>query len=314
MFSATEVLYLLIMGYVITELYLDCSLGYSNNCQVQGLCIFQISHVLSIFLKVSLLYIAERLVQPRYKRIAESIGESFGNIYLITFIPYLYYWASKKYEPIPNLDTITVENPDKDPVSVELIFNGKHSEYLKCEMPASQAYGEIYFLMYILMFIAIVVILAVIAMAMALKTHRQGAFKRKMDKLLTNAYLDPNALANFYEQNKTSIAGMKLTQQEIIVFKDQFEREFKHVKRQDYNQCVICFSDLEPEEKCISFPGCGHNYHFQCLECWLDKGKTNCPVCKTEFRDNFAVEISKKMETEFIKVSKSQEELQHENK
>jgi hypothetical protein len=79
-------------------------------------------------------------------------------------------------------------------------------------MPASQAYGEIYFLMYILMFIAIVVILAVIAMAMALKTHRQGAFKRKMDKLLTNAYLDPNALANFYEQNKTSIAGMKLTQ------------------------------------------------------------------------------------------------------
>lgn len=76
-----------------------------------------------------------------------------------------------------------------------------------------------------------------------------------------------------------------------------------HCRRQDFNQCVVCFDDLNPEEKCIAFPGCNHNYHFQCLNLWFQKSKTMCPVCKTEFRDEFADAIIQKMQTGFIKVT-----------
>ena len=99
------------------------------------------------------------------------------------------------------------------------------------------------------------------------------------------------------------MSKMPLTPTEIQVFQDQFEAPFKFSRRQDFNQCVVCFDDLDSEEKCIAFPGCGHNYHFQCLNLWFQKKKTNCPVCKTEFRDEFADAIIQKMETGFIKVT-----------
>lgn len=48
------------------------------------------------------------------------------------------------------------------------------------------------------------------------------------------------------------------------------------------DDCSIC---LEP---CASFgavgrlPVCGHAFHRSCIERWLERGATSCPVCRTE--------------------------------
>ena len=133
--------------------------------------------------------------------------------------------------------------------------------------------------------------------------RRKNQFGKTLEKILSEAYLDPVPLKNFYQKHKEKLDNTNLFDSEIRVYKDQFECAFEFNKRQDYNQCVICFDDLAPEEKCVPFPGCGHNFHFACLNLWFEKKKNQCPVCKGHFRVHFADDLCQKIKTGFIKVS-----------
>lgn len=55
--------------------------------------------------------------------------------------------------------------------------------------------------------------------------------------------------------------------------------------------CSVCQTNLIDEEgeeqECIivSLPRCQHRFHHDCLEEWLLKSSTQCPVCRTEVLD-----------------------------
>lgn len=169
------------------------------------------------------------------------------------------------------------------------------------------SYGEMYFAIYGILLIAIVLLIFGMMVGKIWTEHTKDKFNKELKRILINAYMEPEPLKNFYFKHKASLQGMNLFKTELTVFRDQFECKFENSPRKDYNQCIICFSDLENEDKCIGFPGCGHNYHFDCLNEWLSNAKkTKCPICKAEFRDGFADDLCKKMEKSFMRVSEDQ--------
>ena len=43
--------------------------------------------------------------------------------------------------------------------------------------------------------------------------------------------------------------------------------------------CSICFASLEPGAYVLTLPGCGHEFHYNCVRAWLKKNPT-CPCCR----------------------------------
>ncbi|CAA3010627.1 RING-H2 finger ATL16-like [Olea europaea subsp. europaea] len=47
-----------------------------------------------------------------------------------------------------------------------------------------------------------------------------------------------------------------------------------------YTDCVVCLNEFQEDEKLRIIPNCGHVFHIDCLDIWLQKN-TNCPLCRT---------------------------------
>lgn len=48
-------------------------------------------------------------------------------------------------------------------------------------------------------------------------------------------------------------------------------------------ECVVCMADLDPKDrKNTVVTPCGHLFHPQCLQQWIDFGKMECPLCRRE--------------------------------
>ena len=43
--------------------------------------------------------------------------------------------------------------------------------------------------------------------------------------------------------------------------------------------CPTCWDSIDAESQVVSTP-CGHVFHSDCIETWIDKGKKNCPQCR----------------------------------
>lgn len=43
--------------------------------------------------------------------------------------------------------------------------------------------------------------------------------------------------------------------------------------------CCVCMCELEQDETGIALPGCGHEFHEDCVLQWLER-RVNCPICK----------------------------------
>ena len=46
--------------------------------------------------------------------------------------------------------------------------------------------------------------------------------------------------------------------------------------------CPTCWDSIDAESQVVSTP-CGHVFHSDCIETWIDKGKKNCPQCRKKF-------------------------------
>ena len=57
-------------------------------------------------------------------------------------------------------------------------------------------------------------------------------------------------------------------------------KPFRKVLFDDNLKCIICMDDFEENEK-VKQLGCGHIFHGECIDKWLEKQK-NCPFCKAE--------------------------------
>lgn len=44
--------------------------------------------------------------------------------------------------------------------------------------------------------------------------------------------------------------------------------------------CTICLGDLVAKEEVRVLPKCGHFYHKACIDAWLCRRSTRCPVCR----------------------------------
>ncbi|KAJ0987513.1 hypothetical protein J5N97_005869 [Dioscorea zingiberensis] len=49
---------------------------------------------------------------------------------------------------------------------------------------------------------------------------------------------------------------------------------------QDGEVCVICLEEYEDGEKVRSLPTCRHMFHQECIDPWLVKSSSFCPVCR----------------------------------
>ena len=48
-------------------------------------------------------------------------------------------------------------------------------------------------------------------------------------------------------------------------------------------ECVVCMAELDPNDrKNTVVTPCGHLFHPQCLQQWIDFGKMECPLCRRE--------------------------------
>ncbi|OIT30678.1 ring-h2 finger protein atl16 [Nicotiana attenuata] len=45
-------------------------------------------------------------------------------------------------------------------------------------------------------------------------------------------------------------------------------------------ECVVCLNDFQDNEKLRKIPNCGHVFHIDCIDVWL-QNNANCPLCRT---------------------------------
>ncbi|CAN8295658.1 unnamed protein product [Cochlearia groenlandica] len=58
----------------------------------------------------------------------------------------------------------------------------------------------------------------------------------------------------------------------------------RNVEEEDQNkssqECSVCLSEFEEDEKLRIIPNCCHMFHIDCIDIWL-QGNANCPLCRT---------------------------------
>lgn len=45
-------------------------------------------------------------------------------------------------------------------------------------------------------------------------------------------------------------------------------------------ECAVCLNEFQEEEKLRAMPNCGHVFHIDCIDIWL-QNNANCPLCRT---------------------------------
>ncbi|GKV08393.1 hypothetical protein SLEP1_g20025 [Rubroshorea leprosula] len=63
-------------------------------------------------------------------------------------------------------------------------------------------------------------------------------------------------------------------------------------------ECVICLSSFEDKDVGRQLPKCGHGFHVQCIDMWL-QSHSNCPICRAPLatESRFSTEVSSLEET-----------------
>lgn len=52
-----------------------------------------------------------------------------------------------------------------------------------------------------------------------------------------------------------------------------------HELRRSCDECAICLEDFQVGQLCQVFPVCGHIFHSECIDHWLER-KLTCPICR----------------------------------
>ncbi|EXB40454.1 RING-H2 finger protein ATL18 [Morus notabilis] len=50
--------------------------------------------------------------------------------------------------------------------------------------------------------------------------------------------------------------------------------------------CSICLAEFEEQDVVSQLSKCGHVFHMNCIEKWLDCNQFTCPLCRSSFLDN----------------------------
>lgn len=55
-------------------------------------------------------------------------------------------------------------------------------------------------------------------------------------------------------------------------------------KLQFTRRCTVCIAEYQPEDTLRILPFCGHSFHANCIDIWLQQHST-CPVCRVSLRE-----------------------------
>ena len=77
------------------------------------------------------------------------------------------------------------------------------------------------------------------------------------------------------KENKKSKSKNKLS----INKQEQFAIN-KIINNNNNETCIICFEKINFQDR--HFLHCGHCYHCNCINTWIDLGKYECPICKQD--------------------------------
>lgn len=59
------------------------------------------------------------------------------------------------------------------------------------------------------------------------------------------------------------------------------KREKEGPERENsFVECAVCLSEFQEQEKLRVIPNCGHLFHIDCIDVWL-QNNANCPLCRT---------------------------------
>lgn len=70
----------------------------------------------------------------------------------------------------------------------------------------------------------------------------------------------------------------------ILEFKKKKDEALR--RKRDDQECAVCLNEFEEDEKIRLIPFCGHFFHVDCIDVWL-QNNASCPVCRTSVTFNF---------------------------
>ncbi|GAB4855111.1 hypothetical protein Ancab_023694 [Ancistrocladus abbreviatus] len=59
-------------------------------------------------------------------------------------------------------------------------------------------------------------------------------------------------------------------------------KEWGDCNQEDPTKCAVCLSMLEQEDMARLLPNCNHIFHAQCIEDWLIRSQSTCPICRAQ--------------------------------
>ena len=98
MITCGEFVFVFIFTVTILDLGLECKWAVGDGCKVLKLCVFQLLHIFTLFSWFITDYLITTVLifEDNARRIANMILDLFGNICFLTFLPYFYYFFSKR--------------------------------------------------------------------------------------------------------------------------------------------------------------------------------------------------------------------------
>lgn len=75
--------------------------------------------------------------------------------------------------------------------------------------------------------------------------------------------------------NETAIRSIP-----VFKFKKVVNEESEVVDAKKSCECAVCLNEFQEEEKLRVIPNCGHVFHIDCIDVWL-QNNANCPLCRT---------------------------------
>lgn len=120
-----------------------------------------------------------------------------------------------------------------------------------------------------------------------LKKRREAKARKELETLFESIY-DPNKdVEKLIVKYQELLEEMELTEPEKMIFSDAFcqfwEKDQTNVEESQTSNCIICYGAFQVDDKYLQYPGCKHEYHFDCLTVWLEK-TPRCPMCKSHAR------------------------------
>lgn len=143
-------------------------------------------------------------------------------------------------------------------------------------------------------------ILSIIMIVSYNKKRRMAKMQKEMEAMYTQV-LDPKFdIGGFIERNKAMLGEIPFAKKDSVLLADICGRSYpisqEGVNENDRQDCAVCLSSFEKDDRVIDHPKCCHIFHTDCLVHWLEQGNKIglCPNCKGNTRLQLFEHIAEK--------------------